>query len=133
MYREIAALGVTYVFRPCHKLSNHGLDDPDVSVQGSAKDTPNEGHPDVVCKAKDNHRDHRTKAPQQKNRFPANAITQSPPVHPHHGLRQSEGRDKQTGISGCIFFVADLEALDELPCVRENGCEGDRLGKTNDC
>lgn len=120
------------MFRLGHELSNHGLDDPDVSIQSSAEDTPGEGYPDVVGKAKDNHRDHRTKASQQKNGFSADAITQSTPVHPHHGLRQSEGRDKETGVGGCIFFVSDLEALDELPCIWEYRCEGDGLGKTND-
>lgn len=120
------------MFRLGHELSNHGLDDPDVSIQSSAKDTPGEGYPDVVGKAKHNHRDHRTKAPQQKNRLSAYAITQSTPVHPHHGLRQSEGRDKETRVGGCIFFVSDLEALDELPCIWEYRCEGDGLGKTND-
>lgn len=119
------------MFRLRHKLSNHGLDDANVSVQGSAKDTPGEGNPDVVGKAKDDHRDHRTKASQQKNGLPANAITQSTPIHPHHGLRQSEGRDEQARIGGCIFFVADLEALDELPCIGEYGGEGDGLGETN--
>lgn len=131
MYHKFSAWGRTHMFRPRHKLSNHGLDDPDVSIQGSAEHTPGEGHPDVVGKAKDDHRDHRTKASQQKNGFPANAITQSPPVHPHYGLRQSEGRDKQARIGGCIFFIADLEALDELPGVWEDGGEGDGLGETN--
>lgn len=121
------------MFRLRHELSNHGLDDPDISIQGSAKDTPGEGYPDVVGKAKYNHRDHRAEAAQQKDGFPANAITQSTPVHPHHGLRQSEGRDEQARVGGCIFFVSDLEALDELPCVREDGGEGNWLGKTNDC
>lgn len=133
MYHEMAVLEKTHMFRLRHKLPDHGLDNPDVSVQGSAKNTPGKGYPDVVGKAKDNHRNHRTKAPQQKNGFTANAITQSTPVHPHHGLRQGEGRDKQAGIGGCIFFVADLEPLDKLPRVRENGRERDGLGETNDC
>lgn len=132
MYQEIAAREGTHMFRLRHKLSNHGLDDPDVSVQGSTEDTPGEGHPDVVGKAKDDHRDHRTKASEQKNGLSANAVTQSTPVHPHHGLCQGEGRDKQAGIGRCIFFVADLEALDELPGIREYGSECDRLGQTND-
>lgn len=120
------------MFRLGHELSDHGLDDPDVSVQGSAEDTPGESYPDVVGKAEDNHRDHRTNASQQKNGLPANAITQTTPVHPHHGLRKSEGRDEQARISGCIFFVSDLKTLDKLPGIWKYGGEGDRLGKTND-
>lgn len=121
------------MFRSRHELSNHGLDDPDISIQGSAEDTPGQSYPYIVGEAKDNHRDHRTEAAQQKNGLPANAVTQSAPIHAHHRLRQSEGRDEQARVCGCIFFVSNLEALDELPGVREDGGECNWLGKTNDC
>lgn len=122
------------MFRLRNQLSNHCLDDSNVSVQGSTEDTSSEGNPDVVGKPKNNHRNHGPNASQQEDRFPANAITQTPPVHTHQGLRQGEGRDEQAGVGGCIFFVADLEALDKLPGIWKDRSESDGLGETdNSC
>lgn len=116
------------MFRSLDKLPNHGLDHSDVTVQSTTEEASEDCHPDVGSKAKGNHRDERTGATYQQDRLSANAVGKPSPVNAHHGLRQCEGRDEQARVGSCIFFIADLEALDELPGIWEDRSESDRLG-----
>lgn len=114
-----------------HQLADHGLDHTNVSIQCSAKDSTNQRDPDVGSESEDHHADHGASAAYEQDWLSPNAVRQTSPIHAHHGLREREGRDEQAGVGGCIFLVADLESLHELPGIRKDRSESDGFSKAD--
>lgn len=113
------------------KFSDHGLDNSNVAVEGTAKDSTSKSHPKVRSKAQNKHADHGSEASHQKHGFPTDSIRETTPVHAHDGLGQGERRNEESRVCRCIFFAADFESLDELPGVGKDGSECNRFGKTD--
>lgn len=119
------------MFRFGDQLTDHGLNYANVAVEGSAKDPPYQRNPDVGGESEDYHAEHSSGASHEQHWLSSNAVGESPPVHAHHGLRERKGRDEQAGVGGCIFFIANLESLDELPGIGEDRGESDGFGEAN--
>lgn len=120
---------LTFVLWFCDELANHGLDDGNVSVEKTANDSSQQGHPDVGGKANHDHAEHGPNASQQEDGLAADSVRETSPVHAHQGLSQRERRDEEAGVERGIVLVADLEPLDESPGIGKDGGEGNGLGK----
>ena len=116
----------------CDQLSDHCLNDGNVSVEQSAQGTPQEGDPEAGGKAHHDHAEHGADAPDEQDRLSSNSVGQTAPEHAHQGFRKGERRDEQAGIEGGVIFVANLESLYQSPCIWEDGRKSYRLGEAND-
>lgn len=120
------------MFLPGNQLTNHCLDNTDISIEKSSERPADQSHPDIRRKANHDHTQHRAHTSYQQDRLPANSIAQRPPEHAGQGLGERKGADEQACIERGIAFVADLEFLDERPSIREDGGEGYGFGEADD-
>ena len=108
------------MFRFCHKLAHHRLDDSDVSIQEPSQGSAEQSDPKVSGKADNKEREHCAGAAEQKNRFPAYPVGDRPPEHACACFRKRKGGDEDAGVEGGIALVAEMEAKDKLPGIWEN-------------
>ena len=115
-----------------HQLTNHGLDDSNVSVEETADNPSQQGHPDVGGESNHDHAEHCPDTPKQEDGLPPDSVRETSPVHAHQGLGEREGGNEESGVERGIVLVADLESLDKSPGIGKDGGEGDGLCETDD-
>ena len=104
-----------------HQLTDHGLDDTDVAIQQTTQGSTDEGNPEVGGESYHDHAEHGSDATHNQNRLSTDPIRQTTPVHAHGSLGKREGRNKEAGVEGRIFFISYLELLDEGPGIGKDG------------
>lgn len=121
------------MFRFLHQLTNHCLDDTNVTIQDAANNSTGESHPEIDREADDQQRQHGAHASEQENGFAANLVREAAPEHSRDTFRESEGGDEDSGVKRRIALVTDVEIPDHNPGVGEDGGQGDGLGESTYC
>ena len=93
-------------------LTNHGLDDTNVSIQETPQTPGEQGEPEVCGEAHEQHGDHCSGGSDEQDRFPSYPVTEHAPEHAHRSLCDGEGGNEDTSIGSGIVWVTEFEGLD---------------------
>jgi hypothetical protein len=113
------------------QLAHHGLDHSNIAIKNATQCPSNQSKPVVGGETDDEERDQGTGTAKEQNWLPSQTIRQSAPEHASQGLRESEGRDEDAREESSILIVADMEILNKLPSVGEDGGKSNWLSKSN--
>jgi hypothetical protein len=115
---------LTFVLRLLHQFANHCLYYAYIAVEKSAKESTSKGNPKVGCKAYDEERRYNSEASKQEDWLTTDAIAQRSPVHAATCFGKGEGADEDAREEWSVRLGGNIELLDKLPCVGEDGGKG---------
>ncbi len=101
-----------------------------ISIQSTSEYSSTERHGEARRESDDEKRKDGASKPGEEDGFPAQAVGQTTPEHTGEGFGEGEGGDENAGVEGGVI---DPKALDHEPGIREDGSDGDRLGKATYC
>ena len=103
------------MLRPGDKLTDHCLNDSNVSIKNPSKSSSEQRNPEVCCKTDNKKGKKGAGTAEKQDRFSAYPIGDATPKHAGTSLGQGEGRNEDASIESGIALVAKMEAEDELP------------------
>lgn len=106
---------LTLMFGSFHQLTDHSLNDPNVSIECATQSSTHEGDPKVRSQAHQEQRDHGAETAGEEDGFATQSVRKAAPEHPGHGFGEGERGDENSGVEGGIVAASHVEILDHHP------------------